>query len=82
MAFDTIENILKCGDEHFTDDSGVNQFVIQMEVDGVFDKMVEAQMHKNHRVCEKASKILNKYFVTEDEDLLAAIQGNSSGAAF
>jgi len=76
VVLEALENILKCGEEHFKDAEGNNSFVVQMEVEGVIDHLEEAQMHKNHLVFEKASTLLNKYFVPEndgDADLLNVI---------
>ena len=76
VMLEALENILKCGDQHFQDQDGNNSFVIQMEIDGVIDHLEEAQMHKNHLVFEKAASILNTYFVPEtegDADLLNVI---------
>ena len=41
VMLEAIENILKCGDQHFRDNDGNNQFVIQMEVEGVIDHLEE-----------------------------------------
>ena len=42
VVLEALENILKCGEEHFKDTEGNNSFVVQMEVEGVIDHLEEA----------------------------------------
>ena len=42
VVLEALENILKCGEEHFKDAEGNNSFVVQMEVEGVIDHLEEA----------------------------------------
>lgn len=76
VMLEALENILKCGEAHFKNAEGHNQFVLQMEAEGVLDNLEDVQTHKNHLVFEKAATILTTYFVAEgqgDADLLATI---------
>lgn len=41
VMLEGLENILKCGAEHFVDQDGQNMFVLQMEAEGVLDQLEE-----------------------------------------
>lgn len=43
-----IDNILKCGKNHFIDERGENPFCELIEEQGLLDKLEELQMHQNH----------------------------------
>lgn len=47
VALEGIENILKCGKEHFLI-NGENKFALRLEQEGGIDALEPLQMHPNH----------------------------------
>jgi len=62
VSLEALENILKCGKEHFVDNNGDNMFTLVAEQSGLIDKLEELQMHKNHLVYERTVSLLETYF--------------------
>jgi len=48
VAMEGISNILSCGEKHFRNSDGENQFAIELELCGGVDGIEALQMHKNH----------------------------------
>ena len=67
VALEGIENILKCGQKSQNAD-GTNPFVAVVEMCGGVDKIEDLQRHENHKICDKAVRILETYFGVDDDE--------------
>ena len=67
VALEGIENILKCGQRSQNAD-GTNPFVAVVEMCGGVGKIEDLQRHENHKICDKAVRILETYFGVDDDE--------------
>ena len=78
VALEGISNILECGEQHFKNAQGENEFAIVMEQEGCLDKLEELQTHPNYNIYNQALKIIETHFnEEEDNGLLQAL--NTAG---
>ena len=64
-----IDNLLSIGGI-----SNTNPYVIDLSTVGGFEKLQLLESHKNKKISDKATKILDKYFYTTDEDDIEEIK--------
>lgn len=62
VALEGIDNILDCGEKHFTNEQNENHFAMIMEQDNCLDDLEHLQTHQNHEIYEQVAKIVEKYF--------------------
>jgi len=68
VALEGVGNCLKWGSEfNLNNEDGKNKFVVQMEEVGGLDKLEALQSHAKNEVYEMAIKILETYFVIEED---------------
>lgn len=81
VCLEGLQNILKIGEEE-KDADGVNKFgQLVEEADGL-DKIENLQSHDNHDIYDKAVKILEAYWLDEDEEQLPSDDAPQSGFNF
>ncbi|KAK9086245.1 hypothetical protein Syun_028639 [Stephania yunnanensis] len=80
VCLEGLENILKVGeaDKEAGKNGGVNLYAQMVDECEGLDKIENLQSHDNNEIYEKAVKILERYWV-EDEDEAAAIQDGVDG---
>ncbi|KAL1549535.1 Importin subunit alpha-4 [Salvia divinorum] len=80
VCLEGLENILKVGeaDKENGQNGGINLYAQMIDDSEGLDKIENLQSHDNNEIYEKAVKILEKYWVEEDEDqnLADANQGD------
>lgn len=76
VALEAFENTLRCGQNHFLNMNGENQFAILMEELGLLDDLESLQQHPNHNIYNAALKIIDNYFNEEEssEPIMLALQ--------
>jgi importin subunit alpha-1 len=67
VALDCLENILKVGKGDMQDGNEENPFAVAIEESGGIEKIEDLTVHKEMEVCQKATKIIDEYFGSEDE---------------
>jgi hypothetical protein len=67
VALEGLDNLLRVGEKD-AQTTGVNQVAEQIEECHGLDKIIALQRHRNTEIYEKALKILETYFETEEED--------------
>lgn len=77
VCLEGLENILKVGeaDKESGQNGGINIYAQMIDDCEGLDKIENLQSHDNNEIYEKAVKILEKYWVEEDEDQNAAADG-------
>lgn len=70
VCLEGLENILKIGeaDKENGQNGGINIYAQMIDDCEGLDKIENLQSHDNNEIYEKAVKILEKYWVEEDED--------------
>ncbi|KAG6427347.1 hypothetical protein SASPL_111589 [Salvia splendens] len=70
VCLEGLENILKVGeaDKENGQNGGINLYAQMIDDSEGLDKIENLQSHDNNEIYEKAVKILEKYWVEEDED--------------
>lgn len=84
VALEGIDNVLKVGKEHFTQ-NGDNQFALMFEQEGGLDKLEELQYHANHQIYDRVIKILEVYFQEENQQFMieeSTLGGATNDGAF
>lgn len=81
VCLEGLENILKVGeaDKESGQNSGINIYAQMIDDCEGLDKIENLQSHDNNEIYEKAVKILEKYWVEEDEDLNVGDGNNGDG---
>lgn len=69
VALEGIDNVLKNGKEHFTQ-NGENQFALVFEQEGGIDRLESLQVHPNIQIYERVIKMLETYFQEENDALM------------
>lgn len=84
VCLEGLENILKVGeaDKESGQNSGINIYAQMIDDCEGLDKIENLQSHDNNEIYEKAVKILEKYWVEEDEDLNVGDGNNGDGGGF
>ncbi|KAI3448469.1 hypothetical protein Pfo_005134 [Paulownia fortunei] len=86
VCLEGLENILKVGeaDKENGLNGGINIYAQMIDDCEGLDKIENLQSHDNNEIYEKAVKILEKYWVEEDEDqnLADGVDGNHQGFSF
>ena len=70
VCLEGLENILKVGeaDKENGQNGGINLYAQMIDESEGLDKIENLQSHDNNEIYEKAVKILEKYWVEEDEE--------------
>ncbi|KAL2231308.1 importin subunit alpha-4 [Sesamum indicum] len=86
VCLEGLENILKVGeiDKENGMNGGINIYAQMIDYCEGLDKLENLQSHDNNEIYDKAVKILEKYWVEEDEDqnLADGVDGNHQGFSF
>ncbi|KAL0412891.1 UNVERIFIED_CONTAM: Importin subunit alpha-4 [Sesamum radiatum] len=86
VCLEGLENILKVGeiDKENGMNGGINIYAQMIDDCEGLDKLENLQSHDNNEIYDKAVKILEKYWVEEDEDqnLADGVDGNHQGFSF
>lgn len=83
VALEGLENILRVGQKE-KDASGAeyNEYARSIESVGGLDKIEGLQHHSNQEVYEKALRILEVFFIPEEEEEIEGVLPDSAGAQF
>nr|GLL30606.1 hypothetical protein DM860_011857 [Ipomoea trifida] len=81
VCLEGLQNILKIGEAE-KDADGVNKFGQLIEEADGLDKLENLQSHDNHDIYDKAVKILEAYWLDEDEEQLPSGDAPQSGFNF
>ncbi|XP_022856301.1 importin subunit alpha-2-like [Olea europaea var. sylvestris] len=82
VCLEGLENILKVGEAEKTNTGDVNYFAQLIdEVEGL-EKIENLQSHDNNEIYEKSVKILETYWLEEEDESLPAADGAQSGFNF
>ncbi|XP_031101329.1 importin subunit alpha-like [Ipomoea triloba] len=81
VCLEGLQNILKIGEAE-KDADGVNKFGQLIEEADGLDKIENLQSHDNHDIYDKAVKILEAYWLDEDEEQLPSDDAPQSGFNF
>lgn len=83
VALEGLENILRVGQKE-KDASGAeyNDYARSIESVGGLDKIEGLQHHSNQEVYEKALRILEVFFIPEEEEEIEGVLPDSAGAQF
>ncbi|KAF9620933.1 hypothetical protein IFM89_015330 [Coptis chinensis] len=70
VCLEGLENILKVGetDKEMGESGGVNKFAQMVDDCGGLDKIENLQSHDNNEIYEKAVKLLEKYWLEDEEE--------------
>ena len=69
VALEGIENCMKWGEQfNIKDESGTNKFIVEAESRGGVEKIENLQTHQNNEVYEHSLKILETYFVMDEDE--------------
>ena len=66
VVLEAIIEVLKCGQQHFTNEKGDNAMVDPLWNKGIVERIEELQSHPNESVYKKSVKILSEFFDEED----------------
>lgn len=72
VCLEGLENILKVGDAEKGDNGDVNYFALLIDDAEGLEKIENLQSHDNNEIYEKAVKILETYWLEEDDETLPA----------
>lgn len=80
VALEGLDNTLNCGQQHYLNAEGENEFAILMEQDGLLDELENLQQHPNHNIYSSALKIIDKHFSDEQESdpIMSALAASAS----
>lgn len=83
VALEGLENILRVGQKE-KDSSGTefNDYARSIEAVGGLDKIEALQQHSNQEVFEKAARILEMYFMAEEEEEIDDVVPDNTGSQF
>ncbi|KAK9733759.1 hypothetical protein RND81_04G090500 [Saponaria officinalis] len=81
VCLEGLENILKVGEaeKNLGTTGGVNVFAQAIEEADGLEKIENLQSHDNNEIYEKVVKLLETYWVEEDEEALPAADGSQDG---
>lgn len=83
VALEGLENILRVGQkEKDTSGAEYNDYARAIEAVGGLDKIETLQQHSNQEVYEKAVRILEVFFMADEEEEIDGVVPDSSGAQF
>lgn len=83
VALEGLENILRVGQkEKDTSNSEYNEYARAIEAVGGLDKIESLQQHSNQEVYEKAVRILEVFFMADDEEEIDGVVPDNSGSQF
>lgn len=83
VALEGLENILRVGQkEKDTSGAEYNDYARAIEAVGGLDKIEALQQHSNQEVYEKAVRILEVFFMADEEEEIDGVVPDSSGAQF
>ena len=84
VCLEGLENILKVGEaeKNMGTASGVNVFAQMIEEADGLEKIENLQSHDNNEIYEKAVKILETYWVEDDDEALPSADAPQNGFQF
>lgn len=83
VALEGLENILRVGQkEKDTSGAEYNDYARAIEAVGGLDKIEALQQHSNQEVYEKAVRILQVFFMADEEEEIDGVVPDSTGAQF
>lgn len=82
VCLEGLENILKVGEAEKSNYGDVNYFAQLIDEAEGLEKIENLQSHDNNEIYEKAVKILETYWLEEDETLPAAVDESQNGFNF
>ncbi|KAL9161261.1 hypothetical protein ABFS82_07G009200 [Erythranthe guttata] len=82
VCLEGLENVLKVGEAQKASTADVNYFAQLIDEAEGLEKIENLQSHDNSEIYEKAVKILETYWLEEDDETLPADDGNHSGFNF
>lgn len=84
VCLEGLENILKIGEteKNLGTSGGVNVYAQMVEDAEGLDKIENLQSHDNNEIYEKAVKILETYWIDDDEEALPSADGAQNGFEF
>lgn len=83
VALEGLENILRVGQkERDTNAAEFNEYAQSIEAVGGLDKIESLQQHSNQEVYEKAVRILEVFFMADEEEEIDGVVPDNSGNQF
>ncbi|PIN19238.1 hypothetical protein CDL12_08091 [Handroanthus impetiginosus] len=82
VCLEGLENILKVGEAEKGNTGGVNYFAQLIDEAEGLEKIENLQSHDNNEIYEKAVKILETYWLEEEEETVPAADGSQQGFNF
>lgn len=82
VCLEGLENILKVGEAEKVNHGDINYFAQLIDEAEGLEKIENLQSHDNNEIYEKAVKILETYWLEEDETLPAAADESQPGFNF
>jgi importin subunit alpha-1 len=84
VSLEGLENMLKVGEaeKDLGNNNGVNIYARYIDEAEGLEKIENLQTHDNNEIYEKAVKILETYWLEEDEDQNGAVGGEVSQSNF
>ena len=80
VCLEGLENILKVGEAEKGNNADVNYFAQLIDEAEGLEKIENLQSHDNNEIYEKAVKILETYWLEEEEEALPSGDGSQPGS--